>query len=467
VTEPDSVASTVARVQDGSLSAKEAVAGALDRIDKIEPALCAFTDITRTRAVREASTVDKAGAAGTPFGRLAGVPYAVKSLFDVEGVTTLAGSRINAGNPPASQDATLVARLKAAGACLVGSLNMDEYAYGFTTENTNYGWTRNPHDPERVAGGSSGGSAAAVAAALVPVSLGSDTNGSIRVPASLCGVFGLKPTFGRLSRAGTFPFSNSLDHVGLLARSVTDLALVYDELQGSDPRDPACAPRASQAVAPEIGVGAGDQRIAVVGGYFAEGCGSAAAVAVRAAAAALGTTRTVEIPEAGRARAAAAIVTAVEAASLHLDNLRTRAHEFDPRTRDRFLAGALVPGAWYIQALRFRHWFRARVDALFQQVDILIAPATPIPAPRGGEKVMVVGGVEVAVGAHLGRYTQPISFIGLPVIAVPIPEAGPLPIGVQIIGPPWREDLCFRAAAALEASGAAAAPPIPATASQN
>jgi len=158
----------------------------------------------------------KAGAALPP---LAGVPYAVKNLFDVQGLTTLAGSRINRDRPPAKQDAVLVARMRAAGAVLLGALNMDEYAYGFTTENTHYGPTRNPHDPSRTAGGSSGGSAAAVAAGLVPIALGSDTNGSIRVPSSLCGIFGLKPTYGRLSRSGTYPFVASLDHLGPFARS--------------------------------------------------------------------------------------------------------------------------------------------------------------------------------------------------------------------------------------------------------
>lgn len=165
---------------------------------------------------------------------LAGLPYAVKNLFDIEGITTLSGSKINRDLPAAREDAVLVQRLQSAGAILVGALNMDEYAYGFTTENTHYGPTRNPHDTTRIAGGSSGGSGAAVAARQVPLTLGSDTNGSIRVPASLCGIWGLKPTFGRLSRRGTYPFVHSLDHLGPLADSVECLALAYDAMQGPD-----------------------------------------------------------------------------------------------------------------------------------------------------------------------------------------------------------------------------------------
>ncbi len=226
---------------DHSLSAQEAVTDALDRIGRATP-INAFTDVLTERALFLAKAHDMNG----PQGPLAGVPFAVKNLFDVEDLPTRAGSRINRGRAPATADAFAIQQLERAGAILVGTLNMGEYAYDFTGENAHDGACRNPHDPARMTGGSSSGSGAAVAAGVVPFTLGSDTNGSIRVPASLCGVFGLKPTYGRLSRAGTFPFVSSLDHIGPLARTVGDLQLAYDAMTGPDPADPVCTGRPTQ-----------------------------------------------------------------------------------------------------------------------------------------------------------------------------------------------------------------------------
>jgi len=223
--------SIAAAVQDGSASASEVTRAVLDRIARHNPSLNAFTSVPAERAIVRAQTLDDARAAGAPLGPLAGTPFAVKNLIDVAELPTLAGSQINRTWPPAAVDATLVRRLEATGAVLVGTLNMGEYAYDFTGENVHDGPSRNPHDLARMTGGSSGGSAGAVAGGLVPLALGSDTNGSIRVPASFCGLFSLKPTFGRLSRAGSFPFVASLDHLGPMARSVADLALSYDAMQ--------------------------------------------------------------------------------------------------------------------------------------------------------------------------------------------------------------------------------------------
>ena len=233
-----SAVAIAAEVASGSLTAHTVTEAALARIAALNPKLGAFTDVTADRALAKAEAVDAARARGETMGPLAGAPFAVKNLFDLAGVTTRAGSKINRDNPPAAQDSTLVQRLEAAGAICVGALNMGEYAYDFTGENVHDGPSRNPHDLTRMSGGSSGGSGSAVAGGLVPLSLGSDTNGSIRVPSSLCGLFGLKPTFGRLSRGHTFPFVTSLDHLGPLARSVTDLAVSYDVMQGPDDVDP-------------------------------------------------------------------------------------------------------------------------------------------------------------------------------------------------------------------------------------
>ncbi len=448
-----------AAVRGGKVLCRDVVSAALERIARRDPAINAFTSVMRERALADAEAIDRRVAAGRDPGPLAGVPVAVKNLFDVAGLATLAGSRINADGPPARADATAVARLRAAGAVLVGALNMDEYAYGFTTENTHYGPTRNPRDPSRVAGGSSGGSAAAVAAGLLPLTLGTDTNGSLRVPAALCGVFGLKPTFGRVSRAGVVPLAWSFDHVGPFARDVADLAAAFDAIAGPDPLDPVCSTRPPTPCSAELGRGLDGVRVAVAGGHFSRLATDAALAAVARVATALGARREVTLPEPHRARAAAQVITACEGGAYHLERLRTRAADFDPMTRDRFLAAALLPAGAYLRAQRFRAWFRARVAEVFRAVDILIAPTTPWEAPAiGAPWTTRISGVEVVTRGHLGVFTQPLSFVGLPVISVPIVTPGALPLGVQLVAAPWNEAALFRVAARLEADGVVGAP---------
>ena len=446
------------RVAAGEISARAVTEALLARIAARNPALNAFTDVTAERAMREADAVDAKRRRGEPLGPLAGVPYAVKNLFDIAGLPTRAGSKINRDLPPARQDSFLGRKLAAADAVCLGGLNMGEYAYDFTGENAHDGASRNPHDPERMTGGSSGGSGGAVAAGMAPFALGSDTNGSIRVPAALCGIFGLKPTFGRLSRAGTFPFVAAFDHLGPLARSAKDLALAYDAMQGADPDDPAQSPRTLDPTVAALERGASGLRIAVAGGYFAKGGEPAAFEAVARVAAALKAEREVAFPEAHRARAAAYTITTVEGAQLHEARLRERAGDFDPATRDRLLAGLMVPAAWYVKAQRFRSWYAREVAKLFDDVDIVLAPATPCGAPKIGQQTMTIDGQEMLVRPNLGLFTQPISFIGLPVVAVPIHAPGALPLGVQIVAAPWREDLALRVAFELERMGVARAP---------
>lgn len=445
-----------AAVAAGQVSARELLDASLACIDSTDGRVNAFTETTRTRARAEADAVDAQRARGEALGPLAGVPYAVKNLFDIEGLTTLAGSKINRGLPAASADAVLVTQMKAAGAVLVGALNMDEYAYGFTTENTHYGPCRNPHDLTRIAGGSSGGCGAAVAAGQVPVTLGSDTNGSIRVPSSLCGVWGLKPTFGRLSRRGSYPFVHSIDHLGPLAGSLGGLALAYDALQQPDPLDPGSHALRVQPVSPVLGKGAGGLRIGVLGGYFHDNAGPEAREVVALAARTLGAQADVVWPDAALARAAAFIITASEGGSLHLGDLRTRADEFEPLSVDRFIAGALQPADWYVRAQRFRRSYRDKVNALFQDWDVLLTPATPVGATVIGTEWLDINGVRQPCRAAMGLLTQPISFSGCPVVTAPMwPAAGGMPIGVQVIAAPWREDLALRAAQVLGDAGAA------------
>lgn len=433
--------SIAAAVKAGRTTAQAVIRRTLDQIAAADGALNAFTAVFASEALEAASRLDDQISRGEPVGPLAGAPFAVKNLFDIEGVITLAGSKIRRDAAPAAQDAFLVARLKAAGAILVGTLNMDEFAYGFVTENAHYGATRNPHDLARIAGGSSGGSAAAVAAGLTPLALGSDTNGSVRVPAGLCGVYGLKPTAGRLSLEGVFPFVDSLDHAGVFARTVADLALAYQVL---------IDPPARIEAEPTL-------RAAVLQGWFTQGASTEVLAALDAVGAALDADAGLELPGAEAARSAAFCLSAYEGARLHMADIRARPQDFDPAVRDRLLAGALLPDAVAEHARRFQPAFQHEAARLLQRYDILLAPVVPCTAPRIGEASMLIDGQEVSVRKNLGAYTQPLSYIGLPVLAAPVNRPGKLPIGVQIIAAPGREDRLFAAAARLEARGVIAA----------
>jgi amidase/aspartyl-tRNA(Asn)/glutamyl-tRNA(Gln) amidotransferase subunit A len=455
-------AEMAAAVRTRAVSATALVQASLVRIGSTDARVNAFTDVTAQRALQAAAALDARLAVGDTTVQalpLLGVPFAVKNLFDVAGITTLAGSKIERDQPPATADGPLVARMQAAGAVLVGALNMDEYAYGFTTENSHEGACHNPHDLTRIAGGSSGGSAAAIAAGQVPITLGSDTNGSIRVPSSLCGTFGLKPTYGRLPRNGSYPFVASLDHLGPFARSAMDLALSFDAMQGHDPHDPGCVARPVEPTADALALGVDGLRIATLGGYFHDNAGSDARAAVAKVAQALAVTREVELPHVARARAAAFLISNAESSALHLADLRRRAQDFEPLSRDRFLAGALLPAAWVQQAQRVRRWFALRAAELFEQFDVLIAPATPYVATTIGTEWVELHGQRLPARPTMGLLTQPISCIGLPVCAVPIWGCHEtLPIGVQVIAAPWREDLALRVAHQLQTLGIAASP---------
>ncbi len=385
--------------------------------------------------------------------RLDGVPFAVKDLFDIAGQTTLAGSKMRRGDAPAVRDATAVARLRETGAVLLGTLNMDEFAYGFTGENAHTGATRNPRDPDHMTGGSSSGSGAAVAAGLVPFALGSDTNGSVRVPAALCGVYGLKPTFGRIPRAGVAPLAWSFDHVGVLARDVRDIAAVLDATQGPDERDPAASAEHRAATSDTLGAGVAGLRIARAGGHFATGGLAEAFTAADRVAKALDASRTVELADSGRAGQAGLLITSAEAASIHLEDIRSRDALFDPHTRARWIAAAMIPSIWVAAAQRFRRSYQARMRALFEEIDILVTPTTPFPPPRIGQSTIEIDGQELPTRGTLGRFTAPFSFVGVPAISVPVDIGGRFPMGVQLVAGPGKDALLLRAAASLAQRG--------------
>jgi AtzE family amidohydrolase len=440
-------------LSQGEISARDIAQTTLAAIEQHNPAINAWTEVTGQRMLREADQIDQQRQRGESLPPLAGIPYAVKNLFDVAGHSTLAGASLFSERAAARDDAWAVNKLRQSGALLSGMLNMDAYAYGFTTENTHYGATHNPRDVTRVAGGSSGGSTSAVAAGLVHFSLGTDTNGSIRVPASLCGIFGLKPTFGRLSRSGSHPFVASLDHIGPFARSVEDLSLVYDTLQGADASD---AFQAAQPVAPVsagLSMGAEGVRSAVLGGFFSTWCSDEARAAVAVVAKALNAVEEVSLPNAEIARSAAFIMTAAEGGNHYLPLLRSQPEQFEPNSRERLLAGAMLPSAWYVQAQRFRRHFQQQVLPLFDQFDVLIAPATPCTATTIGQETIHINGQDLPTRASMGMLTQPISFLGLPVCTVPLHTASGLPIGLQLIAAPFKEHLALRAAWALQQQG--------------
>lgn len=423
------------------------VAAALERIT---------AENGRINAFRTVMADDALAAAARPASghALDGVPFAVKDLFDIAGHTTRAGSSMREGDAPAAQDATALARLRAAGAVLLGTLNMDEFAYGFTGENAHTGPTRNPRDPEHMAGGSSAGSGAAVAAGLVPFALGSDTNGSVRVPAALCGVYGLKPTFGRISRAGVAPLAWSFDHVGILARAVRDIAVVLDTIQGPDARDPAAATAAPAPSLDSLDQGIGGLRIARAGGHFATIGLPEAFEAAERIAKALDAARTVEIEDSGRAVQASLMITSSEAASLHLDDIRHRDAQFDPHTRARWIAAAMIPSVWVSTAQRFRRSYQARMKALFEDIDVLVTPTTPFPPPRIGQSTIVIDGNELPTRGTLGRFTAPFSFVGVPAMSVPVDVGGRFPMGVQLVAAAGNDAVLLRTASWLADNGA-------------
>ncbi len=415
-------------VRQGRVSATAIAREALRRI--AASSLLAVTRSLADRAMREAAAVDARVARGEDPGPLAGVPYGVKDLFDVAGLPTTAGAARLEFADPAMRDAEAIARLQAAGAVLVATLNMDEFAYGFVTDNARWGITRNPHDHARFAGGSSGGSAAAVAGGLVSFALGSDTNGSIRIPAGLCGVFGIKPSHGSLPMAGVYPFVHTLDDIGALTRNAADLALVDGVVRGAQ----------ASVEAPN--------RPALLGGWFARNL----TPDMRDALALFGPLPQVEVAGVAQARSAAFVITAHEGGTLHAPALREAALGYDPATRDRLIAGAAVPAAIHAEALGVRDRFAARFAHLFDHHDVLIAPVVMGPAPRIDRPVVMIDGEEKPARANLGLYTQPISCIGLPVVTVPLAVAG-MPLGVQLIGARGSDRALIAYAAVLERKG--------------
>jgi aspartyl-tRNA(Asn)/glutamyl-tRNA(Gln) amidotransferase subunit A len=371
-------------------------------------------------------------------------------------VRTTGGSKVLADRVPAA-DATVTRRLAQAGAILLGKLNMVEFAYGPEGLNPHYGHARNPWDRavHRMAGGSSSGSGVAVAAGLAPGTLGSDTGGSIRIPASLCGITGLKPTYGRVSRAGVLPLAWSMDHVGPMTRSAADCALMLGALAGYDPAD------ASTSVLPVPDYGAaltGDVkglRIGLLRGFFLDAATPEVRTAVEAAARTLAgagaVVDEVSLPTMPHVPAAALAIVAVEALAYHADLLRTRAGDYDPEVARRLRLGAYVSGLHYVKAQQVRALVRDDVDAALARRDVLLAPSTPITAPAVDERQVELGDGPSDVRSALIRLTRPFNLSGHPTCALPCGfTASGLPVGMQIVGRPFDEATVLRAADAYQ-----------------
>lgn len=404
-------------------SGSRAVSSALDRLAAHRPLLNHVADL-----LPPPSHVPTGGL-------LAGVPFGVKDLFDLAGRATVAGSALRDA-PVATRSAEAVRLLEDAGAVLVATLTMDEFAYGFTTENPHYGACRNPNDLERTAGGSSGGSAAAVAAGDLPVALGSDTNGSVRVPASLCGVYGMKPTWGGISTRGMSPFAPSLDHVGVFARTAANCRLVLEALRVADVN---------------LVVARDDVRVARVGEEgLAPHAAREALAAVNVCSEALGGLPAVPFPSFECAMTASLIVTAAEGAAVHLDHLRTRRSDLGFGLRTGLTAGARLPAPALVTASRYRSWLRRTLERLFTTIDVLLLPSTPVVAPRLGDEQIVLGGTPRDRNPYLGVFTIPFSLVGLPALSVPIETGAGLPLGVQLAGRAGSEHLLLDVAERLE-----------------
>ncbi|MGA1995664.1 MAG: amidase [Bryobacteraceae bacterium] len=440
----------------GSATAVELSTAALARIERLDPSLRAFITLTADRALADARRTDAELAAGLDRGPLQGIPVAVKDLFAIAGVPNTAGSLVYRDRVAAG-DCAVVERLVEAGAVMLGTLNMHELAYGITSANPHFGAVRNPWDPDRSPGGSSGGSGAAVAAGLVFAAMGSDTGGSIRIPASFCGTVGLKPTYGRVSRYGVLPLAHTLDHMGPLARTVRDAAVVLYAIAGFDARVPASSRRPAEDFIPAEGCGIRGLRIGLAESFFFERIEAGVESAVRGAMAraeALGARLLpVRVPDPAAINAVGQIILLSEAAAV-LEPYRQRRELFGEDVLALLDQGSLVPATDYIQAQRIRRSMQRSFAKAWSEVDCLITPATAITAPRIGQATVTIGGSEEPVRPAATRMSRPFNVLGLPALSIPCGlDSSGLPIGLQIAGPPFEEARLLRVGAALEDSG--------------
>lgn len=422
------------------LSCVELVEQAIAAIRQHEH-LHAFITVTEDDARREAAERDRELAQGMDRGPLHGIPTAFKDLFYTRGVRTTAGSLLFRDFVP-DHDATVVARLRQAGAISLGKTNLHELAYGMTSKNPHFGFVLNPRDATRLAGGSSGGSAAAIAAGMVPIALGTDTGGSIRIPASFCGIVGLKPTYGRVSRFGILPLAFSLDHAGPLGASVEDCALGMNAIAGPDPLDPSCTTVPAPGFNPPAARDLNGIRLGVPETFFFDHVDEQVAACVVKTIGEmerLGARVTpIRLPALEEANAAARVIQLVETASLYARH--TDPQLFGADVWALIEQGKMIAGHEYVNAQRVRTLFRREFDCIWQTVDVLAAPATPSAAPPADAATVCVGDREEDVRMASTRLCRALNFLGEPALSLPCGYTREgLPAGLQLIGAPFTE----------------------------
>jgi Asp-tRNA(Asn)/Glu-tRNA(Gln) amidotransferase A subunit family amidase len=453
VTAPDdalpTVVEAVAAIRSKTLSPVELAETVLARIERIDPMLESYVDVYREGALAQARAAEEAVSRGEPLGPLHGVPVALKDLYDVAGSPTLAGSAVRAGHVAAA-DSAVTTKLLDAGAIIVGKVVTHEFAFGVVSAPT-----RNPWDLSTIPGGSSGGSAAAVSARLCLAAMGSDTGGSIRIPAGLTGLTGLKPTYGRVSKRGVAALSWSLDHTGPLTRTVADTAVVFQSIAGYDPLDPCSIDEPLADVLNGLHDGVAGLRIGVPKNYFFEWAAPEIGDAVHAALAVLeaagATLVEVAVPDVELTAEAVTTIVGVEAAAIHQKELRMRPQDYTADTRRRLMAGELISGTTYVNAQRVRRLITAGFRKALSEADVIATPTLPVTAPAFGSETVELRAREVQVMSVLSRLTAPANAAGLPALAVPCGFAGNgLPVSLQLIGRPFDEPTILRAGQAYQ-----------------
>ena len=441
------------QIRERRLSPLELTTAYLARIERLNPKINAYVTVTAERALADARRATEEISKGGPRTPLHGIPIALKDLFETAGIRTTAGAKFFADYVPKA-DCTAAHRLREAGAVLLGKLNTHEFAYGVTTDNPHFGTTRNPWDPSRIPGGSSGGSGAAIAASLAVATLGTDTGGSIRIPSSLCGAVGLKPTYGRVSKAGVFPLSYLFDHPGPISRSVEDAALVLETIAGYDPGDPASVRVAVEPYARELGRGVKGLRVGVPRRHFYDRLDREVAAAVEAA---LGTlrglgaeVRDIDLTSSETGILSLFAIVLAEARQIHAERLASRPEDFG-RDVMAILSHDLPKSAEVVAALEETYKLSAAMRVALESVDVLVTPTTPVPAVKIGQETVRHGGSEESTIFTMIRCTAPFNATHLPALSLPcgFTREG-LPIGLQIAGRPFDESTVLMAGHAYE-----------------
>ncbi|MDR5702718.1 MAG: amidase [Armatimonadota bacterium] len=447
-----SLAEVALRIRNREVSPVEVVQTLLERIARVDKGLNSFLRVLADEALVAARQAEDALSRTEELGLLHGVPIAVKDMIHVRGTRTTCGSKIMA-DFVAQEDATVVKRLRENGAIILGKTNLHEFAYGVTNINPHYGPARNPWDPDRISGGSSGGSAVAVAAGLCYGALGTDTGGSIRIPAALCGVVGLKPTFGRVSRYGVVPLAWSLDHVGPITRTVEDARLMFQVIAGYDPMDPTT----SKEPLPDLrGLLDGEirgVRVGVIRTMMEDADPQVRSLvqdALKVLTDAGAEVEEVAIPSLQEMRTAAMAIAMPEASAYHLRWLSQRSLDYGEDVRQRLFVGALLPAHAYLTGLRARQWLRKQLQEVFERVQVLVAPTVSAPACPIGAQTLRVGEEERDPRAAYLWFNQVFNMVGLPSISVPCGFVRHLPVGMQIIGRWFAEGEILSVARAFE-----------------